>query len=194
AGAWRAFRAFESSPSLDRAASAATLVDMTGDGLPDVVVLDEPELRWYRGRGRDGFEAARAAAAAPGAGSDAAPTLVSASPERAVFFADMSGDGLADLVELTATRVRYWPMLGYGRLGRPVTMDGFPALDRPDRFDARRVQVTDIDGSGPTDLIYLGSDGVLLLTNETGNSFATPRELRGVPPVDQMHAISTTDL
>jgi len=36
-------------------------------------------------------------------------------------------------------------------------MDRSPNFDFPDQFDARRIVLTDVDGSGTTDLIYLGA-------------------------------------
>ena len=68
----------------------------------------------------------------------------------------MSGDGLTDLVRIRNGEVCYWPNLGYGRFGAKVTMDNAPWFDAPDLFDQRRVRLADIDGSGTTDIIYLG--------------------------------------
>ena len=55
--------------------------------------------------------------------------------------------------------VCYWPNLGYGRFGAKVTMDNAPWFDAPDQFDQRRIRLADIDGSGTTDIIYLGGHG-----------------------------------
>ena len=50
---------------------------------------------------------------------------------QTIFLADMSGDGLSDIVRVRNGEVCYWPNLGYGRFGAKVTMDRAP------RFTAR---------------------------------------------------------
>ena len=45
------------------------------------------------------------------------------------YLADMSGDGLSDLVRIKNGEVCYWPNLGYGRFGSKVTMDNSPWFD-----------------------------------------------------------------
>ena len=57
---------------------------------------------------------------------------------ESIFLADMSGDGLTDLVRVRNGEVCYWPNLGYGRFGAKVTMDNAPVrpsgpLRRPPR-------------------------------------------------------------
>ena len=52
--------------------------------------------------------------------------------------------------------VCYWPNLGYGRFGAKVTMGNAPVSTSPDLFDPRRIHLADIDGSGNTDIIYVG--------------------------------------
>ena len=91
------------------------------------------------------------------------PRLVFADGTQSIYLADMSGDGLTDLVRIRNGEVCYWPNLGYGRFGAKVTMDNAPWFDAPDQFDQRRIRLADIDGSGTTDIIYLGRDGVAAL-------------------------------
>ena len=72
--------------------------------------------------------------------------------------ADLSGDGLTDIVRVRNGEVCYWPNLGYGHFGAKVTMDNAPLFDHPDQFDHKRIRFADIDGSGTTDIIYLHRD------------------------------------
>ena len=74
---------------------------------------------------------------------------------QSIYLADMSGDGLTDLVRVRNGEVCYWPNLGYGRFGAKVDDGPRPAGSTPDQFDPRRVRLADIDGSGTTDIIYL---------------------------------------
>ena len=96
----------------------------------------------------------------------------------------MSGDGLADLVRIRNGEVCYWPNLGHGRFGAKVAMDDAPWFDREELFDQRHLRLADVDGSGPTDLIYLGADGVRVYLNRSGNGWAPPVTLTGLPPAD----------
>ena len=88
------------------------------------------------------------------------PAVVFADGTQSIFLADMSGDGLTDIVRIRNGEVCYWPNLGYGRFGAKVTMDNAPWFDAPDQFDHKRIRLADIDGSGTTDIIYLHRDGV----------------------------------
>ena len=51
-----------------------------------------------------------------------------------MYLADMSGDGLVDIVRIRNGQICYWPNLGYGRFGTQVVMDGAPSLDHPDQL------------------------------------------------------------
>ena len=76
------------------------------------------------------------------------PRLVFADRTESLYLADLSGDGLTDVVRIRNGEVCYWPSLGYGRFGPKVTMDGSPWFDAPDQFEQRRIRLGDIDGSG----------------------------------------------
>ncbi|MGE5830767.1 MAG: SpvB/TcaC N-terminal domain-containing protein, partial [Micromonosporaceae bacterium] len=190
---WAPFVAFTDRPELDWSSPHVRLVDLTGDGLVDVLVTEDDVFTWYAGRGPRGF--APGGRTYRGPDDERGPRLVRAEPAESIYLADFSGDGLADLVRVRNGEVCYWPNLGYGRFGAKVTMDGAPWMDEPDQFDQRRVRLTDIDGSGPTDLVYLHRDGVRLYTNRSGNSFAPARVLRdGFGPPDTLAQVSTVDL
>ena len=59
------------------------------------------------------------------------PALVFADGTQSIYLADLSGDGLTDLVRIRNGEVCYWPNLGYGRFGAKVTMDNAPWFDDP---------------------------------------------------------------
>ena len=104
--------------------------------------------------------------------------------DQSVFLADMSGDGLTDLVRIRNGEVCYWPNLGYGTFGPKVTMDHAPWFDEEGVFDARRLRMADTDGTGPTDLLYAGRKGVSVYLNQSGNALAQPRSVSEVPLTD----------
>lgn len=177
---WSAFRPLRA-PALD---GEARLVDLTGDGLPDLLTSTPSGFVWYRNLGLDGF-----AAAELGDG----PRVLDASASELVAFADMTGDGLVDLVRVRNGDIVYWPSLGHGRFGSPIAMSGAPWLDAPERFDPRRVRLADLDGSGPTDLVYCGRDGVSVHRNAAGNGWLAP-DVLPVAGFDDTTTVSVTDL
>lgn len=185
---WESFRAFESWPRLSWL--DARFVDLTGDGLADILAARGDHLIWHGSLGERGFtEGARIPVPAD---EEAGPTVVFADAASSVYLADLSGDGLPDIVRIRNGDVCYWPNLGYGCFGAKVTMDNSPEFDSPGSFDARRIRFGDIDGTGVTDLIYLGAQDVRLYQNEAGNRWAPALTLAALPA--DAGAVQVTDL
>jgi Insecticide toxin TcdB middle/C-terminal region/Insecticide toxin TcdB middle/N-terminal region/Salmonella virulence plasmid 65kDa B protein/FG-GAP-like repeat len=189
---WQPFRPFRSTPHRDLTADGVRLVDLDGDGHLDVLLVEDDALTWHASLAEDGFGPANRVPLA--ADEERGPRLIHADACQAVLLADLSGDGLADLVRVRDGEVCYWPSLGHGRFGPKVTMDGIQPFDVAGGFDPRRVRLADIDGTGPTDLIYLHRDGVRLYLNECGNGWSEPVTLVGFPPVDSLASIEAVDL
>jgi len=189
---WQPFRPFTSRLSRDLRGSDVRFVDLDGDGHADVLVLEDEAIVWNQSLGEAGFGPAQRVPRP--VDEEEGPRLVFADGTRSVYLADLSGDGLADLVRLRNGEICYWPNLGHGRFGRRVTMDGLQPFDQPDQFDQRRIRLADVDGSGTTDVIYLHRDGVRLYFNRSGNSWSTPVVLPVFPRVDDVVSITTADL
>ncbi|MBA3489800.1 MAG: hypothetical protein H0T78_09715, partial [Longispora sp.] len=111
-----------------------------------------------------------------------------------MLLADMTGDGLPDLVRVTHAEICYWPGLGHGRFGPKVTMDAAPFLGNLNQFDARRVRLADLDGSGAADLVYFGPDGARVYTNRGGNWWSPLRLISAFPVVDSVSSGQLVDL
>ena len=189
---WAPFRSFAHWPNVDPQDPNLRFVDLDGDGLADILITEHDALTWHPSEGEKGFGAARRARKPRD--EEKGPAVVFADGTQSVYLADLSGDGLADLVRIRNGEVCYWPNLGYGRFGAKVTMDGSPRFDRPDQFNQRRIVLADIDGSGTTDIIYLGADGIRLYFNQSGNRFSAPRVITAFPPVDNVSSVSAMDL
>ena len=76
--------------------------------------------------------------------------------EPGVFMTDMTGDGLPDLVHVTSGLVEYWPSLGGGRYDRARRLRNPPQFPRD--FEPRRLFLADVDGTGTSDIVYVGPD------------------------------------
>jgi RHS repeat-associated protein len=191
-GTWDLFRPFRSLPQIAWDDPRLRTVDLTGDGLADVLLAEDDVFTWYPSLGEDGFAEARRVHQLRD--EEQGPRLVDADGIQQIYLADMSGDGLNDLVRIRNGEVCYWPSLGYGHFGAKITMANAPVFDQPDQFSQRRLRVADIDGSGTTDLIYLGQDGARLYFNQSGNGWSNARRLSQFPPIDDLATVTTADL
>jgi RHS repeat-associated protein len=189
---WDAFKPLQRLPNVDWRDSNLRFMDLTGDGRADIVITEDAVLTWYPSRGEGGF--GRGIRVPLPRDEDVGPVVAFADSTQSVFVADMSGDGLADIVRVRNGEVCYWPNLGYGRFGAQVCMDAAPWFDAPDVFDPRRIRLADIDGSGATDIIYLAGDGVRLYFNQSGNRWSAPQSLAHSPSVDDLATIQAIDL
>ncbi|WP_206070408.1 SpvB/TcaC N-terminal domain-containing protein [Nodosilinea sp. P-1105] len=189
---WQPFRPFISRLNRDMSDPNLKLVDLDGDGHADVLITEQDTLVWHPALAEAGFGAAQRVAQA--LDEEQGPRLVFADGIQSIYLADLSGDGLTDLVRIRNGEVCYWPNLGYGRFGAKVTMDNAPYFDNPDQFDQQRLRLADIDGTGTTDIIYLHRDGVRLYFNQSGNSWSAAEPLQVFPDIDNVVSIVPTDL
>jgi RHS repeat-associated protein len=189
---WEPFRPLAAAPVADWSDPNLRFIDLDGDGLSDVLITADNVLTWHPSLAEEGF--GPATRVPRDFDEEKGPAVVFAEPLQTIFLADMSGDGLTDVVRVRNGEVCYWPNLGYGRFGPKVTMDGAPVLEPPELFDGRRVRLADIDGSGTTDLVYLASDGPRLYFNQSGNVWSDPEPLPTFPHVDDVSDVHVMDL
>lgn len=189
---WEPFQALERVPAIDWNDPNLRFIDLTGDGLADVLISEESCFRFHRSLGEAGFEEAEPVPQT--LDEERGPRLVFADGTATIFLADMCGDGLVDIVRVRSDEVSYWPNLGYGRFGAKVTMDKAPLLGTPEGFDPKRVHLADIDGSGTADLLFDGPDGVLVCFNRSGNSWGEPQTVAAFPAGEQHGSLEVIDL
>jgi RHS repeat-associated protein len=192
AESWEPFRPFTAHLSRDLRDPNLRFVDLTGDGHADILITEDDTFTWYPSRQEAGFGPDERVHQV--LDEERGPRLVFADGEQAVYLADLSGDGLTDLARVRNGEVCYWPNLGYGRFGPKVTMDSAPWFDTPDLFEQRRIRLADIDGSGTTDILYLGRDAVRLYFNQSGNRWGAAQTLDVFPQVDSLTDVTTADL
>jgi RHS repeat-associated protein len=189
---WEPFKAFESLPALDWRNPNLRFIDLTGDGLLDLLVSEDNVFCWHASLGGEGFD--REQRVPQALHEEKGPKVIFSDGTETMFLADMSGDGLTDLVRIRNAEVCYWPNLGYGRFGTKVAMDQAPRFDRPELFDARRIRLADIDGTGTADIIYFAARGVDLYFNASGNAYGERYTLDHFPPVESISSATTLDL
>ncbi|KAJ5683132.1 hypothetical protein N7462_006297 [Penicillium macrosclerotiorum] len=188
---WESFQPFPASPSVPIQDSATKRIDLTGDGLADLL-REEPngEMLWYPCLGKRGFAAAQKVLVA-----EDGPRLVSHDPTTQIYVADMTGDGLADIVEVQPGRTSYWPNMGHGRFGSRIHMGHSPFFDSQDQFNHSRLHLTDVCGSGTTDIVYLPPEGgIHVYFNLAGNRWSDLLVIQNFPTLDTMSSVFTLDL
>jgi hypothetical protein len=189
---WESFRPFESWPNIDTRDPNLKFIDLTGDGHADILISEDQAFIWHASLAESGYGAAQRVQQQ--FDEEKGPHLVFADGVQSIYLADMSGDGLTDIVRVRNGEVCYWPNLGYCRFGAKITMDNSPWFDSTDSFDQRRIRLADIDGSGVTDILYLGAKGIRIYFNQSGNGWSHSRFLAGFPQIDNLSSVETIDL
>lgn len=193
ADGWTNFHLFSSWPNIDISQPNVQFVDLTGNGTADILVTEHEAFTWFPSLCKDGYAQARRTFQS--VDEEKGPKLVFADGTQNIYLADFSGDGLHDLVRIRNGDICYWPSLGYGQFGEKVAMDNSPWFDHVDQFTHARLRLSDIDGSGTTDLIYLpGSGGADIYLNSAGNGWSAKGRLQSFPKLDNISVVSTVDL
>lgn len=169
---WGMFQRYPLAPSVGLNDPQVRLVDLTGDGVTDAV-QGSTHLLCYTNdptRGWTGPRPARLPAVDP-------PPQDLTDPR--VRWADMSGDGLTDIVLLRTGSVHFWPNLGHGRWGNRIRMTNSPQLPRG--HDPARLLLGDIDGDGLADLVLVDGGEATVWINRSGDAWSDPITVRGAP-------------
>ena len=189
---WEPFQSFQSWPDVDWSDPNLKFVDLTGDGRADVFVTEDGVFTLYPSLGETGYGAA-VQVRTPW-DEERGPKVVMSDGTETMFLADMTGDGLSDIVRVRNGEVSYWPNRGYGRFGTKVSMDRAPRFIDEERFDPRRIRLADLDGSGSADLVFIGGDGLQVCFNQSGNSWSAPNKIAVFPTADQISKVQVIDL
>ena len=179
---WGRFRAFQALPVVNWSDPNLRFVDVTGDGIADILITEDVAFSWHPSLQAAGFGSAIRIPAP--SDEDLGPRVVFSEPDQSIYLADMSGDGLTDIVRIRNGEVCYWPNLGYGRFGAKILMAHSPWFDQPGLFDNRRIRLADTDGSGTIDILYIAADEIHVYLNESGNSLSPRKILCGLPAAD----------
>ena len=190
---WYGLQSFKTLPTINFSDPNTRMLDLNGDGKPELVISEDTVFTWYESEGRDGFSPAKQTLKS--FDEETGPHIVFADAKQTIFLADMSGDGLTDILRIRNGEVCYWPNLGYGKFGAKVGFDNAPVFDHPDAFNPDYLHLADIDGSGTADIIYLGKNKFTCWKNLSGNRFGTtPFEIDSFPKIHSHSKITVTDL
>ena len=187
-GEWnqQSYHPFKKAPNFNLERADVRLVDLNGDGVTDAIrsgsklecYFNTPDKDWNETR----FVERKLLKEFPNVNFS----------DRRVKWADMSGDGLQDIVLVYNGNVQYWPNCGHGSWADRRCMRSSPRL--PNGYNPSRIFLGDVDGDGLADLVYVDHDRVLLWINKSGNAWSDPIEIRGTPPVSDATALRLVDL
>lgn len=159
---WSGFQSLERLPT-EFLHPAAQLGDLVGDGLRSLAMIGPKSVRLYANLREQGF--------APGVNvphePDSELPLFSNVRSELVLFGNLLGSDSTELCRIRFDEIKCWPNLGHGRFGEGFVMSALPF--HYGEFDADRVRIADLDGSGAPALIYLDSDGFDIYLNRGGN-------------------------
>ncbi len=169
-------------------------LDLDGDGVIDALTVVGGEFRAQYNLGEAGWSAGQSAPF---------PLDLRAVDLRdpRVRFADFSGDGPLDLVMIAAAPsvrgdpgrcgmvIKYWPHYGRARFGSKARIMWLPTwqnsrsehIDPLVDLEPRRLLLTDVDGDGFSDVVYVRAKDIFIWLNQSGNRLSPPirLELRG---------------
>ena len=174
-GDWLPFTPLESVPNIDLRHPNAKRIDVTGDGLTDILLSEPESISVFQSKGLTGFDEPITNVVPWDSHETERQSNYPrfAYEDQSLYTVDFSGDGMPDLVRVCNGEITYYPSLGFGRFGTAITMANSPLFTEDDGdFDPRRLRFGDVDGSGTADLLYLGEDGVRIWLNQAGNGWS----------------------
>src|SRR5690554_6171167 len=190
-GKWMPFRPFEKQVNIDWNSPHTLRLDLDGDGRADTLIAGDNVWTWYANKGRKGMENGRQVL--HGTEEEKGPVLLLRDQLQSVFLADMSGDGLTDIVRIRNGEVCYWPHLGYGKFGAKVSMLHAPYFQAADKYNPQYLSLADIRGTGTADLIYIGKENTKIWLNQAGNGFSEAVIVPPMPGTDAYSKIAVLD-
>ncbi len=188
-GGWsrQSFRRYSHSPSVGLQDPSVALADLTGDGVMDAIRSGN-RLECYFNDPQEGWSETRRVTRQHDLREF--PDVNFSDPR--VKWADLSGDGLQDIVLVHDGNIEYWPNLGYGNWGKRIHMRNSPRF--PAGYTPQQILIGDVDGDGLADLVFVDHCKVTLWINQSGNGWSAPIEIDGTPPISNSDSLRLEDL
>jgi len=189
---WSEFRQFDALPNVALNNPNTKFIDLNGDGKAELIISEENAFMWFPSLGRKGFDSPELTPKP--FDEEKGPAIVFADETQSIYVADMSGDGLPDIVRIRNGEICYWPNLGYGKFGARVTTKDAPYFDLPDQYNPSYLHLGDVSGTGATDILYLGQNKFRVWLNLSGNAWSEAQEIDPFPTTELPNKISVIDL
>src|SRR5262249_37542397 len=148
------------------------MVDLFGDGLPDILHSGPNGFRYWRNLGNGMFDRPRAL--------DQPPAGVSLD-QPGVGFGDMTGNGVADLLVNTGALPGFFETTTDGAWKRFTPYESFPEFGPQDR----NTRMVDLTGDGRADALLTDDRQFLWFECQGETGFARPRSIARIHDLDQ---------
>lgn len=132
-------------PNFAQNTSRLRFADMNGDGLPDLVLLQSRQIKYWPSLGNGRWGAPRVMAGTP--------EFIVPEPDEDVYLADVDGNGTADLILVGSNEVSIYLNSGGERFSGPIR------LQRTPRFGRGQFLLADITGSGTAGFLWTSEGG-----------------------------------
>ncbi|MFV0446568.1 MAG: toxin TcdB middle/N-terminal domain-containing protein [Planctomycetaceae bacterium] len=168
-GMWQPFQPYGHALPFDVTDPELRLIDVDGDGRIDAIRSADDALEIHTNNGTRGWSV-HPLRIPRIYDKDVFPDVFFSDPR--IHFADMTGDGLMDIVELRDRDISYWPYLGHGQYGHRRKMENLP--DVPAGVPVENLVLVDVVGDGTADLVLTESDRITIWLNFDGRAFGEP--------------------
>lgn len=191
-GGYSPFIPFNEMPEIDLSDPNVKFLDLNGDGQPELLIEEDQVFRWYPRKGKQGYGAPQFAMKE--IDEEQGPDALNKNTVQLTVMADMTGDGLTDIVRIGNGEICYWPNRGYGKFGARITMSNAPVFDRPDQFNIAYLRISDISGTGTADICYLGGNTCKIWMNQSGNTWSESACINSFPVTAAPGQLAVLDL
>ncbi|VEF12574.1 toxin [Pseudomonas fluorescens] len=164
---WSEFKTFSKTPT-ELFGAFAQFGDLANEGLMSVALIGPRSVRFYRSNVEEGFQQAEEVLRDP---DDDRLPLFSNARSEVVMFGNLLASDTTELCRIRHDEIKCWPNLGFGKFGKGRVLSG-PVFEYS-TFDAARIRIADLDGSGAPALIYLNDRTFDIYLNQGGNRLAT---------------------
>jgi hypothetical protein len=115
------FKTFSHIPTENISTQFVKRVDLAGGGLTDLMFVDSQtgDVVWMENLGESGFGPAQRVA-----NTAELPPLHSNDPSLLILLADITGDGLADVVHILSGKTVHWQNMSRDHFSKPIIMYG----------------------------------------------------------------------
>src|SRR4029079_12905532 len=182
------FQPFKHAPTFNLKDPEVRLLDLDGDGITDVLRSGSRFECFFNDQ--ESRRAWERLTALERKSLEVFPNVSFSDPR--VKLADMSGDGLQDIVVVYDRNIEYWPNLGHGKWGPRIHMRNSPRL--PSGYDPQRVLLGDVDGDGIADIVAVVDGTVFVWINRSGNAWSDPIVIDGTPRANNLTTVRLIDL
>ena len=164
---------FGQAPAVSPGDPNVRFLDLNGDGITDVLV--DTGRSWLMYLREDTGTWSGSPVVLP---PERTPPVALADPR--VYLADMTGDGLTDIVLARGGGVTYWPARADGGWGTAIELSPAPVFSRD--HDPARLSLVDVDGDGCADLVYVDAVSVTVWRTTGATRLAGPTSVPITPP------------